>query len=152
MSFINAVKNFIGMETEDDYYDDFEESAEQEKEEERPKKTYSFTKRASKSYSYDSGASESSGTGQIKIIKPNGFNDSARVAAEIRSGRTVIFNVLDLEQDEARRVVDFVAGAVYGVDGNIRRVAERIFVGTPHGVPIDTDNIKAQARNSVDWL
>lgn len=146
MSFLNTVKNFIGMET-DEYYDD-EYYDEDEAEEEIPRtSTHTFPKRASSKVVPLNSANQA----RVRIIKPDNFDASTKVADEVKSGRMVIFDVGMLDPDEARRIVDFVAGAVYGVSGNIRRVSGGIFVAAPRNIDITGDNIKEQARNSFDW-
>lgn len=146
MSFLNTVKNFIGMET-DEYYDD-EYYDEDELEEDEPRSSlHTFPKRASSKVVPLSSASQA----RVRIIKPENFDNSTKVADEVKSGRMVIFDVGMLDAGEARRVVDFVAGAVYGVSGNIRRVSGGIFVAAPRNIDITGDNIKEQARNSFDW-
>lgn len=146
MSFLNTVKNFIGMET-DEYYDD-EYYDEDEAEEEIPRtSTHTFPKRTSSKVVPLNSANQA----RVRIIKPDNFDASTKVADEVKSGRMVIFDVGMLDPDEARRIVDFVAGAVYGVSGNIIRVSGGIFVAAPRNIDITGDNIKEQARNSFDW-
>lgn len=144
MSFLNTVKNFIGLET-DEYYED-EYYDEDELEEEKPS-FGTFPKRPQSKVVPMSTPNLS----RVRIIKPENFDASTKVADEIKGGRMVIFDVGMLDADEARRIVDFVAGAVYGVSGNIRRVSGGIFVAAPKNIDITGDNIKEQARNSFDW-
>lgn len=146
MSFLNTVKNFIGMDTDDEYYDDEYYEEDEEFEDEEPP-ARSFGKRSYSKVVPMSSASPS----RVRIIKPENFDASTKIADEIKSGRMVIFDVGTLDAEEARRIVDFVAGAVYGVSGNIRRVSGGIFVGAPKHIDITGDNIKEQARNSIDW-
>lgn len=144
MSFIGALKNFVGFGTDEDY--DEEDYYEDEDFEEESRKTQTF-KRPSRVVPIGSGH----GNSKIKIIKPMSFDDSIKVADEIKERRLVIFDVGNMDGDEARRVVDFVAGAVYGLSGNIRRVSGGIFVAAPSNIDITGDNLQAQTKNSFDW-
>lgn len=149
MSFINSVKNFIGIETEEDYYDDDYYDEEDEIEEEplhRKVQTPSARKTASKVVPINPGASS-----RIRIMKPSEFRDSTGISDEIKGGRLVIFDVGNLDESEARRVVDFVSGAAYGVNGNVRRVSGGIFVAAPKNIDITGDNLKEHTRNTFDW-
>lgn len=148
MSFINAFKNFIGMETDDDYEDDYYE--EEELDDEDEKRTFHSSKKSS-SRVFPIGGSASASNARIRIVKPNTFDDSTKVADEVKARRLVIFDVGNMDEDEARRVVDFVAGAVYGLSGNIRRVSGGIFVAAPSNIDITGDNLQAQTKNSFDW-
>lgn len=49
------------------------------------------------------------------------------IANEIKEGRLVIFDVGQIDNEEARRIVDFMSGAAYGVNGKVRRV-QRVFL------------------------
>lgn len=145
MSFLNTVKNFIGMET-DEYYDDEYYDEEMEDEEEDAPKTSGFAKRASKIVSLNS-VNQS----RVRIMKPQSFNDSSKIADEIKNGRMVIFDVKSIRDGEARRAVDFISGVVYGIGGNISLVRDGIFVAGPRNIDITGDNIREQARNNFDW-
>ena len=150
MGFFDAVKNFIGIETEDDYYDDeyYDEEDEIEETDEEPvKKTSPFQRRSSaKVVPINPGSSS-----RIRIMKPADFDDSTGIADEIKGGRLVIFDVTNLDPSDARRIVDFVSGAAYGVNGNVRRVSGGIFVAAPRNIDITGDNLKEHTRNTFDW-
>lgn len=144
MGFMNSVKNFIGIDTDEDYDDDIYDEEESYDEEEAPKKT--FARKASHVVPVGREA-----TSRIKIIKPQNFDDSTKVSDEIKARRLVIFDVGQLEEGEARRIVDFVAGSVYGLSGNIRRVSGGIFVAAPSNIDITGENLQTQTRNAFDW-
>ena len=147
MSFINSVKNFIGIDTGDDYYDDEYYDEEDDIEEEPlPRKGASARRSSSKVVPLNPGASS-----RIRIMKPSEFDDSTGIADEIKGGRLVIFDVTNLGNDDARRVVDFVSGAAYGVSGNVRRVSGGIFVAAPRNIDITGDNLKEHTRNTFNW-
>lgn len=148
MGFLNAIKNFIGIETEDDYYDDEYYDEENELDDEpHVKKSSAFSRRnASKVVPINPGASS-----RIRIMKPSEFDDSTGIADEIKGGRLVIFDVGNLDATEARRVVDFVSGAAYGLSGNVRRVSGGIFVAAPRNIDITGDNLKEHTRTTFDW-
>ena len=148
MSFINSVKSFIGMDDEDEYYDDDEYMDEDDGEYEEPKKQRftSFTNRAAKVVPVRAGSNS-----KVRIIKPKSFEESGKIADEIKGDRLVIFDVTTLEVDTARRIVDFIVGAAYAVNGNVRRVSGGIFVAAPNSIDISGDNLKEQTRSSFDW-
>ncbi|MCD8179936.1 MAG: cell division protein SepF [Firmicutes bacterium] len=149
MGFINSVKNFIGIETDDDYYDDdYYEEEDDDIEEEPPVRRASSQskKSSSKVIPINPGV-----TSRIRIMKPAEFDDSTGIADEIKGGRLVIFDVGNLDAGDARRVVDFVSGAAYGVNGNVRRVSGGIFVAAPRNIDITGDNLKEHTRNTFDW-
>ncbi len=149
MSFINSVKNFIGMEDDDEYYDDeyMEDDDEEYEEEPRKQRFSSFANRASKVVPVRAQGSNN----KVRIIKPKSFEESGKIADEIKGDRLVIFDVTTLDIDQARRIVDFIVGSAYALNGNVRRVSGGIFVAAPNSIDITGDNLKEQTRSSFDW-
>ena len=148
MSFISSVKNFIGMDDDDEYYDDDEYMEDDGEEyEEEPKRRFSaFSNRTSKVVPVRAGSNS-----KVRIIKPKSFEESGKIADEIKGGRLVIFDVTTLDIDQARRIVDFIVGSAYALNGNVRRVSGGIFVAAPNSIDITGDNLKEQTRSSFDW-
>ena len=68
---------------------------------------------------------------QIAIVRPRNFRDSATVGEYYRQGIPVIINVEDLENADARRIVDFVSGLVLGLCGDIERISRRTYLIVP---------------------
>ena len=147
MSFISSVKNFIGMDDEDEFYDDDEYMEDDDEEyEDEPKRRFASFSRASKVVPVRAGSSS-----KVRIIKPKSFEESGKIADEIKQDRLVIFDVTTLEVDTARRIVDFIVGSAYALNGNVRRVSGGIFVAAPNSIDISGDNLKEQTRSSFDW-
>ena len=87
---------------------------------------------------------------RIVVLKPKSFNNSTEVADELKQRRPVIIDVGALDPDEARRVVDFIAGTVYGVDGNMQKVSGGIFLATPNHVDIMGEVLK-DGKGNFEW-
>jgi cell division inhibitor SepF len=79
-----------------------------------------------------------SGAGSMKMIlfQPLSYEDSQAIVDNLRANKPVIVNMVDLERECAQRVLDFMAGAVYALNGTIRRVSFGIFVIVPSNVSI----------------
>lgn len=147
MGIINSVKSFIGMEDEEELYDDgYIENDDEEYEDEPKKRFSSFSNRAAKVVPVRSGPNS-----KVRIIKPKSFEESGKIADEIKGDRLVIFDVTALQIEEARRIVDFIVGSAYALNGNVRRVSGGIFVAAPNSIDITGDNLKEQTRSSFDW-
>lgn len=128
---VDKLKNFMGFGDElDEYEDDFEEVEYDEVEEKQSSKPI-FSKKQKVVPMHSSGAQT-----KIVVVKPRCYNNSTQVADELKQRRPVIVNVGSLDTDEARRVIDFIAGTVYGLNGNMQKVAGGIFLATPSQVDI----------------
>jgi cell division inhibitor SepF len=73
---------------------------------------------------------------QITSVRPTGF-ESARVIGEhVRVGTPVIMDLTDMSNDDAKRLVDFASGLVFGTRGSIERIAKRVFLLAPPEVEV----------------
>ena len=73
---------------------------------------------------------------QITTVHPRSYNDAKTIGESFRDGIPVIMNVTDMGESEAKRLVDFSAGLVFALRGNIERVTNKVFLLTPAGVAI----------------
>ena len=70
-------------------------------------------------------------TGAIHKSEPKRFNEAREVADRFKEGTAVIMNLQSTDDSIARRLVDFASGLVYGLDGKIELVANRVYLLTP---------------------
>lgn len=75
--------------------------------------------------------------GKITILEPRVYSESMAIAKRIINGEAVLVNFHLVEEEQARRIVDFLTGTVYAQDGDIKRVGDEIFLCTPKGMEID---------------
>lgn len=87
-------------------------------------------------------------TAQLKLVvmQPENFEDARDIANHLKSKKPVVMNLESVERDVARRIVDFLSGAVYALDGNIQKVSNGIFLIAPYNVGIMGD-FKDELRN-----
>jgi cell division inhibitor SepF len=68
---------------------------------------------------------------RIATVTPETFRDARRIGELFRDGVPVVVNLTVMEAADAKRVVDFAAGLIFGLRGSIDRVATRVFLLTP---------------------
>lgn len=68
---------------------------------------------------------------QIILYEPRVYSDAKDVAQNLLANKAVIINFGRMEDESARRVVDFVTGTVYALGGKIQRIGDKIFLATP---------------------
>ena len=73
---------------------------------------------------------------ELKVIYPTAFGDVSEIADHLLSGRTVFLNLERTDREVSRRVMDFVSGVAYCIDGNIRRVAASTYIVSPKSVDV----------------
>jgi cell division inhibitor SepF len=71
--------------------------------------------------------------------EPKRFNEAREVADRFKEGTAVIMNLQSTDDTIARRLVDFASGLVYGLDGKIELVANRVYLLTPANVEVSEE-------------
>ncbi|RAX24001.1 MULTISPECIES: cell division protein SepF [unclassified Actinomyces] len=74
---------------------------------------------------------------RIVTVHPSTYNEARVIGESFRDGVPVIVNLTNMSESDARRMVDFSAGLVFGLHGAIERVTPRVFLLTPTSVEID---------------
>lgn len=77
---------------------------------------------------------------KMKMVKPKKLGDAPEIADSLKAGHTVVLNLDDMPDSQARRMLDYIAGVIYAVNGKIERPSDRTFLLTPKGVSIDNAN------------
>jgi cell division inhibitor SepF len=73
---------------------------------------------------------------EIVVFEPKAYEDSINISAYLRKGSAVIINLRNLEQVEGTRLVDFVCGTAYAIDGHMQKIGETIFLFTPKRIAV----------------
>lgn len=80
---------------------------------------------------------------RIETIHPRSYNDARRIGEEFRVGVPVIMNLGDMDDSDAKRIIDFAAGLVFGLHGTIERITGKVFLLSPANVDLG-DQARAQ--------
>jgi cell division inhibitor SepF len=78
-------------------------------------------------------------TSTIHKSEPKRFNEAREVADRYKEGTAVIMNLQGTDDAIARRLVDFASGLVYGLDGKIELIANRVYLLTPANVEVSAE-------------
>ena len=84
-------------------------------------------------------------------MKPDRFDNVADLAEHLRETRAVVLNLETANKDVARRLVDFLSGCAYALDGKIKKIAVSTYIITPYNVDIVGDLID-ELENSGLYL
>ncbi len=79
---------------------------------------------------------------RIMLHQPESFAEVQNFVDELKARKPIILNLQSLDREIARRIIDFISGAVYGMGGDVQKIAEAVFVFTPHYIKIDSQVIK----------
>ena len=72
-------------------------------------------------------------------MKPGAVDDSREITETLLGGRTVILNLEGMDLDVAQRIIDFISGATFAINGNLQTISNYIFLVTPTNVDLSGD-------------
>ena len=87
----------------------------------------------------------SEGESDIVVYEPKVYEDSLNISANLRGGSPVIVNLKHLEPTEGTRLIDFVCGTAYAIDGHMMKIGESIFLFAPKQINI----LDAEERSTL---
>ena len=79
---------------------------------------------------------------RITTIHPRTYNEAKTIGESFRDGTPVIMNLSDMSDADAKRLVDFAAGLVFGLHGTIERVTSKVFLLSPVHVEVATEEVE----------
>ena len=84
---------------------------------------------------------------RITTIHPRTYNEAKQIGESFRENTPVIMNLSDMDDSDAKRLVDFAAGLVFGLRGTIERVTNKVFLLSPANVTVTAED-KARMAES----
>jgi cell division inhibitor SepF len=87
---------------------------------------------------------------EIIIHEPKVYEDSLNISTQLRSGNPVIINLRHLDPTEGTRLIDFVCGTAYAIDGHMIKIGEPIFLFTPNNILISDVEEPTSIEESVN--
>ena len=77
---------------------------------------------------------------RITTVHPRTYNEARTIGEHFRDGVPVIMNLSQMEDVDAKRLVDFAAGLIFGLHGTIERVTSKVFLLSPQNVTVATED------------
>lgn len=91
---------------------------------------------------------------KMVISQPTSFEQSDEICSFLKERKSVIVNLEYVNKEVARRIVDFISGGVYALDGYIQKVSNSIFLVAPSNYEITNEMAREEMKSklSVSWL
>lgn len=77
---------------------------------------------------------------RITTLHPRTYNEARTIGEHFREGTPVIMNLSEMDDSDAKRLVDFAAGLIFGLRGSIERVTQKVFLLSPANVTITAED------------
>ncbi len=164
MSFWDNVKKFTQPYSDEEYDEEYdEEMGDYEEEQEAPaprarrSSPFAETRQEPAAPAYTPAPSEDrssrsfngqvlsmgSGKQEVVLFHAKTFDDAAKAADELRRRKAIILNMENVDKSLTRRVVDFLSGSVYALDGSVKKIAQATYLFCPHNMDVvgDLENV-----------
>ena len=167
MSILDNLKKFV-QPYSDDEYDDYEDEIDELEEEvqepaprgRRPspfasateqEPAYSAPAAAPASNNFNGHVLNMSGKQEVVLYHAKSFDSAAKAADELRKKKAVILNMENIDKALTRRVVDFLSGSVYALDGSVKKIAQCTYLFCPHNMDVvgDLENVQGEIENYI---
>ena len=124
MGFMDKFKDMVNPEREYEENDDYGYERDDYAADDQPAANQTF-------------GSASAGTAlELKVIRPERFETVTQIADHLINNRTVVLNLEATNKETARRMIDFLSGVAYSIEGQLKKVANNTFVITPGNVAV----------------
>ncbi len=77
--------------------------------------------------------------GTVRVIKPQEFNEAQIVTDYLKEGDSIVINMEGIEVHAAQRIIDFIGGACYALNGSLQAISANIFIAAPSNIDVTGD-------------
>lgn len=144
MSWTKKLSNLMyGQRADDDYQDEYEAGEEalydQEPEQEQT------AARPANQFGISSGSSI-----EMKVVKPEKLESVSQIADQLLARKTILLNLEETNKETSRRLIDFLNGVAYAINGTLKKVANNTYVVTPSNVEVSGEQLHESQEKASD--
>lgn len=89
---------------------------------------------------------------KVVVIEPKSFDDAQQVANNLREKKPVVINFEHTEGEAAKRIIDFISGTTYALNGEIKKVGHNVFLCAPSNVNVSYTEEEKKVSAEMPWL
>jgi cell division inhibitor SepF len=89
---------------------------------------------------------------KVVVIEPKSFDDAQQVANNLRERKPVVINFEHTEGEAAKRIIDFISGTTYALNGEIKKVGHNVFLCAPSNVNVSYTEEEKKVSAEMPWL
>ncbi len=137
-------KWFFEEDDDDELYEDVEIHEEVE-----PVKTSMFEKAKSTKTSDAVKALSANKDSHLVLFEPRAYSETQEIATYLKQKRAAVVNLHRLQKEQSKRVIDFLSGVIFAIEGDIQQIGPKIFLCTPKNIGV-TGNITMDDASEID--
>lgn len=89
---------------------------------------------------------------KVVVIEPQSFDDAQQVANSLRDKKPVVINFEKTDAEAAKRIIDFISGTTYALNGDIKKVGHNVFLCAPNNVNVTYTEEEHKVSMDMPWL
>ena len=147
MSAMRKMGVYLGLLEDTERYDEYDESYDEQTarrderpEAQRPAPVANIAERRRPTATPAPAAGVVAELSRITTLHPRTYNEARTIGEHFRSGTPVIINLTEMDDVDAKRLVDFAAGLIFGLRGSIERVTNKVFLLSPEHVEVTAED------------
>ena len=88
---------------------------------------------------------------EVVLFRPANFGETTKAADSLRSNKAVVLNLENVDKAMSRRVVDFLSGCVYALNGSVKKIAQSAYLFCPHNMDVvgDLESLQAEVESYI---
>lgn len=120
----------------EDEYEDFDDFDEEMEEDEEENKTSLFEKAKSARTSEVVNKLNANKDSNLVLFEPRSYSETQDIALYLKQKKAAVVNLHRLQKEQSKRVIDFLSGVIYAIDGDIQQIGPKIFLCTPKNIAV----------------
>ncbi len=100
---------------------------------------------------YSTGSDNSNKSGKMILVEPRAYSESQEIADHLKARNSVVVNFKRVTTDQAKRIIDFLSGTLYAINGDLQKIGDGIYLCTPKNIDVQGE-ITEENESQEDYM
>ena len=100
---------------------------------------------------YSTGSDIANKSGKMILVEPRAYSESQEIADHLKARNSVVVNFKRVTTDQAKRIIDFLSGTLYAINGDLQKIGDGIYLCTPKNIDVQ-GKITEENESQEDYM
>lgn len=100
---------------------------------------------------YSTCSDNSNKSGKMILVEPRAYSESQEIADHLKARNSVVVNFKRVTTDQAKRIIDFLSGTLYAINGDLQKIGDGIYLCTPKNIDVQ-GKITEENESQEDYM
>ena len=100
---------------------------------------------------YSTGSDITNKSGKMILVEPRAYSESQEIADHLKARNSVVVNFKRVTTDQAKRIIDFLSGTLYAINGDLQKIGDGIYLCTPKNIDVQ-GKITEENESQEDYM